>query len=63
MEFVVLPVTKIKAKKMFQIAGACRYGWNIFTSKNLSDYQKFREGKWKKPQTSFFSFSPWSSPS
>ena len=56
-EFVVLPVTKIKAKKMFQIAGACRYVWNIFREKNLSDYQKFREGKGKKPQTSFFSFA------
>ena len=54
-EFVVLPVTKAKARKMFQIAGACRYVWNHFREKNLTDYQAFKNGKGKKPKTSYFS--------
>ncbi len=54
-EFVVLPVTRTKAKKMFQIAGACRYVWNHFREKNLADYQAFRDGKGEKPKTSYFS--------
>ena len=54
-EFVVLPVTKSKAKKMFQIAGACRFVWNHFRKKNLSDYQKCKNGKGGWPKTSFFS--------
>ena len=54
-EFVVLPTSKAKARKMFQIAGACRYVWNHFREKNLSDYQKFRDGKGEGPSTSYFS--------
>ncbi len=56
-EFVVLPVTKAKARKMFQIAGACRFVWNYFREKNLGDYQKFRDAKGDRPQTSFFSLA------
>ncbi len=54
-EFVVLPTTKTKARKMFQIAGACRYVWNHFREKNLADYQAFKNGKGEKPKTSYFS--------
>ena len=54
-EFVVLPTSKAKAGKMFQIAGTCRYVWNHFREKNLADYQAFRNGKAQRPQTSFFS--------
>ena len=54
-EFVVLPTSKAKAGKMFQIAGGCRYVWNHFREKNLADYQAFRNGKAQRPQTSFFS--------
>ena len=54
-EFVVLPTTRAKAKKMFQIAGACRYVWNHFREKNLADYQAFRDGKGDRPETSYFS--------
>ncbi len=54
-EYVVLPTTKAKARKMFQIAGACRYVWNHFREKNLANYQAFRSGKGKQPQTSYFS--------
>ena len=54
-EFVVLPVTKAKATKMFQIAGACRWVWNRFRERNLADYQAFRNGKGERPQTSYFS--------
>ncbi len=54
-EFVVLPVTKAKARKMFQIAGACRFVWNHFREKNLADYQAFRKDKREKPKTSYFS--------
>ena len=53
-EFVVLPTTKAKARKMFQIAGACRYVWNHFRNKNLADYQAFRDGKVRRLRTSFF---------
>ncbi len=55
-EFVVLPTSKAKATKMFQIAGACRYVWNHFREKNLADYQAFKNGKAERPQTSYFSF-------
>ena len=34
-EFVVLPTTRAKARKMFRIAGACSYVWNHFRKKNL----------------------------
>ncbi len=54
-EFVVLPVTKAKASKMFQTAGACRYVWNHFREKNLADYQAFKNGKGEQPKTSYFS--------
>ena len=54
-EFVVLPTTRSKAKKMFQIAGACRYVWNHFREKNLAGYQAFKNGKGERPQTSYFS--------
>jgi putative transposase len=54
-EFVVLPTVKTKARKMFQIAGACRYVWNHFREKNLVDYQAFKNGGGKRPQTSYFS--------
>ena len=54
-EFVVLPTAKAKAKKMFQIAGACRYVWNHFREKNIADYQAFKNGKREQPQTSYFS--------
>ena len=54
-EFVVLPTSRAKAKKMFQIAGACRFVWNHFREKNLSDYQKFKNDKGKKPSASYFS--------
>jgi len=54
-EFVVLPATGAKARKMFQIAGACRYVWNHFREKNLADYQAFKNGKGERPQTSYFS--------
>jgi len=55
-EFVVLPAAKAKARKMFQMAGACRYVWNHFREKNLADYQAFKNGKGKRPHTSYFSF-------
>jgi len=54
-EFVVLPTTRAKAKKMFQIAGACRFVWNHFREKNLSEYQKFKDGRGHMPSTSYFS--------
>ncbi len=54
-EFVVLPTAKAKAKKMFQIAGACRYVWNHFREKNLADYQKSRGGEGERPSASYFS--------
>ncbi len=54
-EYVVLPTTRAKGRKMFQIAGACRYVWNHFRENNLADYQAFRKGKGQRPQTSFFS--------
>lgn len=54
-EFVVLPTSRAKAKKMFQIAGACRFVWNHFREKNLSEYQKFRDGKGTMPSASYFS--------
>ena len=54
-EFIVLPTSRVKAKRMFQIAGACRYVWNHFREKNLADYQAFRNGKGKRPHTSYFS--------
>ncbi len=54
-EFVVLPTSRDKAKKMFQIAGACRFVWNHFRKKNLDEYQKFKNAKGKKPSTSYFS--------
>ena len=54
-EFVVLPTAKAKARKMFQIAGACWYVWNHFREKNLADYQKSRDGKGERPSASYFS--------
>ena len=54
-EFVVLPATRAKARKMFQIAGACRYVWNHFREKNLADYQAFNNGKGQRPNISYFS--------
>ena len=54
-EFIVLPVTRAKARKMFQIAGACRYVWNHFREKNLAEYQAFKDGKGDRPDTRFFS--------
>ncbi|MCY3624389.1 MAG: transposase [Candidatus Dadabacteria bacterium] len=54
-EFVVLPATRAKARKMFQMAGACRYVWNHFREKNLADYQAFKNGKGERPSTSYFS--------
>ena len=54
-EYVVLPVSRTKAKKMFRIAGACRYVWNHFRERNLAGYQAFKNGKAKRPQTSYFS--------
>ena len=54
-EFVVLPIARAKASKMFQIAGACRYVWNHFREKNLADYQAFKNGKRNRPLTSYFS--------
>jgi putative transposase len=55
-EFVVLPITRAKARKMFQIAGACRWVWNHFREKNLANYQAFSGGKGERPDTSYFSF-------
>ena len=54
-EFVVLPAAKAKARKMFQMAGACRYVWNHFREKNLADYQAFKNDKGQRPNTSYFS--------
>ena len=54
-EFVVLPAAKAKARKMFQMAGACRYVWNHFREKNLADYQAFKNGKGQRPHISYFS--------
>ena len=54
-EFVVLPTTRTRAGKMFQIAGACRFVWNHFREKNLADYQTFKNGKGQRPHTSYFS--------
>ncbi|MXZ12856.1 MAG: IS200/IS605 family element transposase accessory protein TnpB [Candidatus Dadabacteria bacterium] len=54
-EFVVLPTSRTKARKMFQIAGACRFVWNHFRDKNLSNYQKFENGKADRPSASYFS--------
>ena len=54
-EFVVLPAAKAKARKMFQVAGACRYVWNHFREKNLADYQAFKNGNGQRPNTSYFS--------
>ena len=48
-------MSRTKARKMFQIAGACRYVWNHFREKNLTDYQAFKNGKGKRPQASYFS--------
>ena len=53
-EFVVLPAARAKARKMFQIAGACRFVWNHFREKNLADYQAFKDGRCEKPDTSFY---------
>ncbi len=53
-EFVVLPTSRAKARKMFQIAGACRFVWNHFRERNLAGYQAFRNGKEERPQTSYF---------
>lgn len=49
-EFVILPTSKAKATKTFQVAGACRYVWNHFRKKNLADYQAFRNGKAERPK-------------
>ena len=54
-EFVVLPAAKAQARKMFQMAGACRYVWNHFREKNLADYQAFKNGKGQRPNISYFS--------
>ena len=54
-EFVVLPASRTKATRMFQIAGACRYVWNHFRERNLADYQAFKNGQAGRPQTSYFS--------
>ena len=54
-EFVVLPAARAKARKMFQMAGACRYVWNHFREKNLADYHAFKSGKGQRPHTSYFS--------
>ena len=54
-EFVVLPTSGVKARKMFQIAGACRFVWNHFRNKNLEEYQKFRNGKGDILSASYFS--------
>ena len=54
-EFVVLPITRARAGKMFQMAGACRFVWNHFREKNLVKYQKFKKGRGDKPSTSYFS--------
>ena len=54
-EFVVLPAAKAKARKMFQMAGACRYVWNHFREKNLADYQAFKNGNGQRPNISYFS--------
>ena len=54
-EFVVLPTSRSKARKMFQMAGACRYVWNHFREKNLADCQAFKNGKGERPDTSYFS--------
>ena len=53
-EFVVLPAGRAKARRMFQIAGTCRFVWNHFREKNLADYQVFKDGKCEKPDTSFY---------
>ena len=53
-EYVVLPTSRAKARKMFQIAGACRYVWNHFRERNLADYQVFKNRKGERPQTSYF---------
>lgn len=54
-EFVVLPTSRVKAKKMFQIAGACRFVWNHFRNNNLEEYQKFKNSKGDTPSVSYFS--------
>ena len=54
-EFVVLPITRARAGKMFQMAGTCRFVWNHFREKNLVKYQKFKKGRGDKPSTSYFS--------
>ena len=54
-EFVVLPTSRVKARKMFQIAGACRWVWNRFREKNLADYQVFKNDKGERPDVSYFS--------
>ena len=54
-EFVVLSAAKAKARKMFQVAGACRYVWNHFREKKFADYQAFKNGKGQRPHTSYFS--------
>lgn len=54
-EFVVLPTSRAKAKKMFRVAGACRFVWNHFRNKNLDDYQKFKKGNGDRPSISHFS--------
>ncbi len=54
-EFVVLPTSRAKARKMFRVAGACRFVWNHFRNKNLEDYQKFKKGNGDRPSVSHFS--------
>ena len=53
-EFVILPTSRTKATKMFQVAGACRYVWNHFREKNLANYQKSKNGKGTRPDISYF---------
>lgn len=54
-EFVVLPTSRTKARKMFQVAGACRYIWNHFRERNLKEYQNFKDGKGDRLKISCFS--------
>ena len=53
-EFVILPAARDRTRKMFQMAGACRYVRNHLREKNLADCQTFRNARRERPHTGHF---------
>lgn len=51
----LLPGRKSRAKKLFQIAGACRYVWNWALTVNQRNMLAHKYFKMEKPSVSFFS--------